>query len=121
LAIHGWCDGGAIVLRMGINNKLKKSIEKSAYLHFDAIALHSLYRDGFIHQSEIVAFKIVKKDTTQNWNLEIQRLAQVIEKTNIPTLDLAKIKAQVFIIAGDKEAVKGAHSLEIYKNILQDQ
>lgn len=83
--------------------------------------MHSLYRDGFIHQSEIVAFKIVKKDTTQNWNLEIQRLAQVIEKTNIPTLDLAKIKAQVFIIAGDKEAVKGAHSLEIYKNILQDQ
>jgi hypothetical protein len=75
---------GVMVLRMGIHKKsnIKKSVAKSAYLRFDAIALHSFYMNSFIHQGEIVASKIVKKNTTQNWNLEIQRLTQLIEETN---------------------------------------
>ncbi|MFT4612639.1 MAG: pimeloyl-ACP methyl ester carboxylesterase [Gammaproteobacteria bacterium] len=121
LSIYGWGDGGTMALRMGINkkSKVKKIVAKSAYLRFDSTALHTSYMDTFINSSKIVASKIVQKDTTQNWNLEIQRLKQVINETYIPTSDMSKIKAQVLIIAGDKDVVKGEHSLELYKNISQ--
>jgi pimeloyl-ACP methyl ester carboxylesterase len=123
ISIYGWGDGGTMALRMGINNKskVKKIIAKSAYLRFDSTALHTSYTDSFINNSSKVESKLVQKDTTRNWNLINQHLKQVIEETYIPTSDLSKIKAQVLIIAGDKDVVKAAHSIEIYKNISQAQ
>ncbi|WP_157662423.1 alpha/beta fold hydrolase [Polaribacter sp. SA4-10] len=108
---------------MGINNRsqVKNIVAKSAYLRFDSTALHASYMDRFINGKETVESKLIQKDSTRNWNLENQRHNQVLEETNISTSALSKIKAQVLIIAGDKDVVKGEHSLELYKNIAQDQ
>jgi pimeloyl-ACP methyl ester carboxylesterase len=72
-------------------------------------------------EREIVESKIIEKDTTQNWNLQKQLLGLLGEQPNIPTSDLSKIKAQVLIIAGDEDIIRGDHSLEIYENIPKAQ
>jgi hypothetical protein len=53
------------------NSELSTFSIKKLLIRFKAYALRSFYRDGFIYQGKIVASKIVKKNTIQNWNLEI--------------------------------------------------
>jgi len=119
LSIIGWSDGGIIALKMGISNKskIKKIVAMGANLRPDSSAVHSWAIKNVIKERGMVESKIKEKDTTQNWDLLKQLLGLLGEQPNIPTSDLSKIKAQVLIIAGDEDIIRGEHSLEIYENI----
>lgn len=123
LSIIGWSDGGIVALKMGIKGKLKikKIVAMGANLRPDSTAVHSWAINNVMKEREIVESKIIEKDTTQNWNLQKQLLGLLGEQPNIPTSDLSKIKAQVLIIAGDEDIIRGDHSLEIYENIPKAQ
>jgi pimeloyl-ACP methyl ester carboxylesterase len=123
LSIIGWSDGGIIALIMGISNKskIKKIVAMGANLRPDSTAVHSWAIKNVMKEKEIVESKIIERDTTQNWNLQKQLLGLLGEQPNIPTPDLSKIKAQVLIIAGDEDIIRGDHSLEMYENIPKAQ
>ncbi|MCJ7758709.1 MAG: alpha/beta hydrolase [Gillisia sp.] len=123
LSIIGWSDGGIIALKMGISNKskIKKIVAMGANLRPDSTAVHSWAINNVMKERELVESKIQEKDTTQNWNLQKQLLGLLGEQPNIPTSDLSKIKAQVLIIAGDEDIIRGNHSIEIYHNIPEAQ
>ncbi len=123
LNIIGWSDGGIVGLIMGINNKskIKKIVAMGANLRPDSTAIHSWIINFIIKEREIVESKIQEKDTTKNWYLQKQLLGLLGEQPNIPTSDLSKIKAQVLIIAGDEDIIRGKHSREIYRNISKAQ
>lgn len=123
LSIIGWSDGGIIALKMGIStkSKIKKIVAMGANLRPDSTAVHSWAINNVMKEREIVQSKIQEKDTTQNWNLHKQLLGLLGEQPNIPASDLSKIKAQVLIIAGDEDIIRGNHSIEIYRNIREAQ
>ena len=123
LSIIGWSDGGIIALKMGINNKskIKKIVAIGANLRPDSTAVHAWAINNVKKERELVESKIQEKDTTQNWNLQKQLLGLLGEQPNIPTSDLSKIKAQVLIIAGDEDIIRGKHSIEMYENIPKAQ
>src|SRR5680860_316553 len=123
LSIIGWSDGGIIALKMGINNKskIKKIVAMGANLRSDSTAVHAWAINNVKKERELIESKIQEKDTTQNWNLQKQLLGLLGEQPNIPTSDLSKIKAQVLIIAGDEDIIRGKHSIEMYENIPKAQ
>jgi len=123
LSIVGWSDGGIIGLKMGINNntKIKKIVAMGANLRPDSTAVNSWAINYIEKELHNVESKIQEKDTTQNWNLQKQLLGLLGDQPNIPNTELSKIKAQVLVIAGDEDIIKGEHSLEIYEGLQQAQ
>lgn len=123
LSIIGWSDGGIIGLKMGINNKtkIKKIVAMGANLRPDSTAVNSWAINYIEKELHNVESKIQEKDTTQNWISQKQLLGLLGEQPNIPSTDLSKIKAQVLVIAGDEDIIKGEHSLEIYECLQQAQ
>ena len=123
LNIIGWSDGGIIGLKMGINNqsKIKKIVAMGANLRPDSTAVHSYVNYNVKTEKQFIESKIQEKDTTKNWNLRNQVLGLTIDQPNIPISSLSKINAQVLIIAGDEDIIRGEHSLEMYQNIPKAQ
>ncbi|MGB4837894.1 MAG: alpha/beta hydrolase [Saprospiraceae bacterium] len=123
LSIIGWSDGGIVALKMGISNKskIKKIVAMGANLRPDSTAVHSWAIKNVVHEIKMIDLKIKEKDTSQNWNLQKQLHGLLKEQPNIPIKDLSKITAEVLIMAGDEDIIKGEHSIEIYENIPKAQ
>jgi hypothetical protein len=100
---------------MGMNNK--KMGAMGAKIRPDATAMPYSIVNASWKYKVLIESKIIKKDTTKNWNLLKQYYGLMLEQTPIPVSDLSKIKAKLLIIAGDEDGIKGEHILEIYKNI----
>ena len=121
--IFGWSDGGIIGLLMGINHpsKVKKIVVMGANLRPDSTALYP-FVISYVKQSlQQVEAMIQVNDTTQNWLLKKQHLGLIAYQPYILKFDLLKIKIPVLIIAGDKDAIREEHSVEIYQNIKEAQ
>jgi len=41
----------------------------------------------------------------------------LVDQPNIPLTDLHKIKSSVLVMAGDRDAIRNKHTLEIFENI----
>lgn len=123
ISIIGWSDGGIIGLKMGISNKtkIKKIVAMGANLRPDSTAVHSWAINSVLEEKKLVESKINENDKTQNWNIQKQLLGLLGEQPSIPASDLSKIRAQVLIIAGDEDIIRGEHSLEMYENIPKAQ
>jgi len=121
--IIGWSDGGIIGLKMGISNKvkIKKIVLMGGNLRPDSTAVHLWAIKEVKKEMQMVESKIQRNDTTQNWNLSKQLLGLLFYQPNIPVSDLSKIKAEVLIMAGDEDIIRGKHSLEMYRNIPKAQ
>lgn len=121
--IVGYSDGGIIGLKMGISktSKIKKIVAMGSNLRPDSTAVHSWAIKHDLKSLKMVKSKIQEKETTQNWDLQKQRLEIILFQPNIPTKDLANINAKVLIMAGDEDITKNTHSLEMYENIPKAQ
>lgn len=122
-SIIGWSDGGIIALIMGINNeiKLNKIVSMAANLRPDSSAVYPFVVDYVKTQREAVEKMLIAKDETQNWNILKQHLILLGEQPNISNAALSKINAEVLVVAGDEDIIKGKHSLEIYQGIPKAQ
>lgn len=121
--IVGWSDGGIIALKMGISGKtkIKKLVAMGANLRPDSSAVHGWAINHDLASLKSIKAKIAAGDTSENWDLQKQLLEILLVQPNIPTADLAKIKAKVLIMAGDEDITKNSHSVEMYENIPQAQ
>ncbi len=121
--ILGWSDGGIIALKMGINNNIniKKIISMGANLRPDTTAINTW---AYKQVREIHAENLKKansNDKSKDWNKELQLDNLLLNQPNISHAELAKIKAPVLIMIGDKDIIKNEHAVEIYNNIPKAQ
>jgi pimeloyl-ACP methyl ester carboxylesterase len=107
--IIGWSDGGI----------LNKMAIMGANLRPDQTAIYSWTSELLQPLSDTVDEMISNNDTTDNWPLIRQHLNLLMTQPNIPVESLHKIKAPVLVIAGDKDIIRGEHSLEIFENLGQ--
>ncbi len=92
-----------------------------ANLRPDTTAVNS-YAPKYVRES-IVRSKemIAKRDTSKDWNLELQLDGLLISQPNISHSDLKNITVPVLIIVGDRDIIKNEHAVEIFNNLTKGQ
>lgn len=107
--IWGHSDGGIIGLLLAIHYpaKVKKLLATGANLRPDSTAVEP----GLFPLLDVME-KQAKADS-----IRYKQFLLVVEQPHIPVSDLQKIKGDVLIMAGDRDAIRVEHTMEIFKNI----
>ncbi|MCX6259385.1 MAG: alpha/beta hydrolase [Bacteroidia bacterium] len=121
--IIGQSDGGIIGLLLSINypKKVKKLVTTSPNLRPDTTALEKWAVELTRKDLDEVEKKIKSGETSENLIRQRAQLNLMDKYPNISIDELAKIQAQVLIMAGDGDVIKMGHILEIYQNIPRAQ
>lgn len=121
--IFGWSDGGILGLLLAINHpdKVGKLAIMGANLRPDETAVQPWVTPILADVKHQVNDMIAKKDKSQNWALQAQLLALLQTQPDIALESLHKIKIPVLVIAGDRDVIRGEHTLEIFQNLENSQ
>jgi pimeloyl-ACP methyl ester carboxylesterase len=121
--IIGQSDGGIIGLLLAMNypKKIKKLVTTSPNLRADTTALEKWAVELIRKDLDEVEKKIKSGDTSEDLIRQRTQLNLMDKYPNISINELAKIQAQVLIMAGDGDVIKLGHILEIYQNIPRAQ
>lgn len=107
--IWGHSDGGIVGLLLAIHypKKVRKLLASGANLRPDTTAL------------DPALLPIIDKmwATAKNDSVRSKQVRLVIDQPNIKIAELRKIKADVMIMGGDRDAIRNEHFLEMHKNI----
>src|ERR1043165_6908466 len=107
--IWGHSDGGIIGLLVAIHHpdKVKKLLASGANLRPDSTAVEpELF-------PLLKTFEKQAKVDSIHW----KQFLLLVEQPHIPVSDLQKIKSDVLVMAGDRDAIRVEHTFEIFKNI----
>ena len=117
--IFGWSDGGILGLMLAIKHpeKINKLALMGAYLRPDQTAIHAWVKPLLDGAAKHVEAMRVKKDTSDNWGLQKQRLDLLMTQPNIDVQSLHQIKAPILVIAGDRDVIRLEHTIEIFQNL----
>ncbi len=107
--IWGHSDGGIVGLLLAINypKKVKKLLASGANLRPDTTAI-----DPALLPILDKMWTVVKNDSIRSKQFRL-----LVEQPNIKKHDLRKIKADVMIMGGDRDAIRNEHLLEMHNNI----
>lgn len=107
--IWGHSDGGIVGLLTAIHypKKVKKLLASGANLRPDTTAI-----DPALMPILDKMWPKVKNDSIRSKQFRL-----LVEQPHIKTSDLKKIKADVMIMGGDRDAIRNKHLLEMYENI----
>ena len=107
--IWGHSDGGIVGLLVAIHypKKVKKLLASGANLRPDTTAI-----DPALLPILDKMWPVVKNDSIRSKQFRL-----LVDQPNIKTADLRKIKADVMIMGGDRDAIRNEHLLEIHENI----
>jgi len=105
----GHSDGAIIGLLLSIHHpeKVKKLLASGANLRPDSTAV-----DPGLFPLLGILEKQVKNDSILSKQFRL-----LVDQPNIPVTDLEKIKSSVLIMAGDRDAIRNRHTLEIFEHI----
>lgn len=117
--IFGWSDGGILGLLLAIHHpdKINRLAIMGANLRPDESAIHSWVQPLLETAVKHVDAMKAKKDTSENWDLQRQRLNLLMTQPSIDTKSLHQIECPVLVIAGDRDVIKAEHSIEIFQHL----
>lgn len=107
--IWGHSDGAIIGLLLAIHHpeKVKKFLASGANLRPDSTA---------VDPALFPLLKVLEKRVI-NDSILSKQFRLLVEQPNIPVTDLEKIKSSVLVMAGDRDAIRNRHTLEIFEHI----
>jgi pimeloyl-ACP methyl ester carboxylesterase len=107
--VWGHSDGGIVGLLLAIHHpkKVKKVLASGPNLRPDTTAI----------EPALLALLDKMWPVVKNDSVRSKQFRLLIEQPNIKTSELKKIKADVLIMGGDRDAIRNEHLLEIYNNI----
>ncbi len=105
----GHSDGAIIGLLLAIHHpeKIKKFLASGANLRPDTTAV-----DPALSPLLDKLGKMVQGDS-----IRLKQFRLLVDQPNIPVTDLEKIKSSVLVMAGDRDAIRNRHTLEIFEHI----
>lgn len=117
--IIGQSDGAIIGLLLAIEypSKVKKLIAAAPNLRPDATAIHQWAIDDIKSESQKVDAKINAGDSSKVLIKQKALLTLLLNRPNISSNMLKKIKAPVLLVFGDNDYMTFDHIIEIYQNI----
>ncbi len=107
--VWGHSDGAILGLLLSIHHpeKVKKLLATGANLRPDTTAV-----DPALLPLIDLMGNLVKNDSVRSKQFRL-----LVDQPNIPVTDLQKIKSSVLVMAGDRDAIRNRHTLEIFENI----
>jgi pimeloyl-ACP methyl ester carboxylesterase len=107
--IWGHSDGAILGLLLAINHpeKVKKLLASGANLRSDSSAV----------DPELFPLLEFMGGRVKNDSILSKQFRLLVDQPHIPLTDLHKIKSTVLIMAGDRDAIRNKHTLEIFENI----
>lgn len=119
--ILGWSDGGILGLLMAIHHP--ERVVKLAIMgaNLQPSGAYDWALDWVEKNNKLVDQMLAKGDKSQPWSVYKQYLDLLGKQPNIPLTDLSKITAATLVMAGDKDVVRGEHTLQIFENIPRAQ
>ncbi len=117
--IIGWSDGGIESLLMAIRhpNKVKMMAVMGANLQPDSSAVYEWAVKMVQQSDQYLDSVIAKKDTSHNYPLYKQLNDLLGKQPHISLAQVQTIKAPTLVMAGDKDVIKEAHTLQIYQHL----
>ena len=115
----GWSDGGIETLLMAIRHptKVRMMAIMGANLQPDSSAVYGWAVRWVKKMDHLTDSMITKKDTAYNY-AQAKKLFDLLgNQPHISLKDVQKIKAPTMVMAGDKDVIKEAHTLQIYQNL----
>jgi pimeloyl-ACP methyl ester carboxylesterase len=115
--VLGWSDGGILGLLLAIHHpdKVGKLAIMGANLNPEGAYDWAL--EMVAQQSKMVEEKIASGDKAPRWQVMKQYLDLLGKQPHIPVSDLHQITAPTLVMAGDKDVIRGEHTLQIFENI----
>ena len=107
--VWGHSDGGIVGLLLAIHyhNKVKKLLATGANLRPDTTAI----------EPGLFPLLNVMEEQAKADSIHYKQFLLLVQQPHIPVSDLQKIKSDVLIMAGDRDAIRIEHTMEIFKNI----
>lgn len=107
--VWGHSDGGIVGLLLAIHypGNVKKLLATGANLRPDSSAI----------EPGLFPLLNVMEQQARTDSIHYKQFLLLVEQPNIPVNDLQKIKSDVLIMAGDRDAIRVEHTVEIFKNI----
>jgi pimeloyl-ACP methyl ester carboxylesterase len=107
--VWGHSDGGIIGLLLAIHHpdKVKKLLASGANLRPDTTAI----------EPDLFPLLDAMEKQAKTDSIRYKQFLLLVQQPHIPVTDLQKIKSDVLIMAGDRDAIRIEHTLEIFKNI----
>lgn len=107
--VWGHSDGGIVGLLLAIHHpdKVKKLLASGANLRPDTTAV----------EPELFPLLSTMEKQAKADSIHYKQFLLLVEQPHIPVTDIQQIKSDVLIMAGDRDAIRIEHTLEIFKNI----
>ncbi len=107
--IWGHSDGAILGLLLAIDHpeKVKKLLATGANLRPDTSAI----------DPELFPLLDIMGNRVKNDSVLSKQFRLLVDQPHIPLTDLHKIQSSVLIMAGDRDAIRNKHTLEIFENI----
>ena len=107
--VWGHSDGAILGLLLAINHpeKVKKLLATGANLRPDSSAI----------DPALFPLLDIIRDQVKNDSVHLKQFRLLVDQPHIPVTDLQKIKSSVLVMAGDRDAIRNRHTLEIFENI----
>jgi len=118
--VLGWSDGGIEALLLGIRHPAK--VKKIA-----AMAANLNPSEEAVYPEVVAAFKSMMDSMpaaaleTPRGKRELKVMQMLFDEPHIDAKALAAITAPTLVLAGDHDAIRDEHTLEIYHHILNSQ
>ena len=119
--VLGWSDGGMLGLLLAIKHPYKVGKLAIMGANLNPADAHEWALAWVAREVEKTDRMIAANDATQPWRRNRQLLNLLGQQPNIPVADLRQITAPTLVMAGDKDIIRGEHTLQIFENIPKAQ
>ena len=115
--VLGWSDGGILGLLLAIHHPDKVSKLAIMGANLEPAGAQDWAVQWVAAQEKLVDEKLATKDTSMPWAKSKQLLGLLGKQPHIPLGDLHRISAPTLVMAGDKDVIRGEHTLTIFENL----
>ncbi|MCP3673860.1 MAG: alpha/beta hydrolase [Gammaproteobacteria bacterium] len=117
--VIGWSDGGIQALLLAIHHpdKVGKMALMGANLQPGPEAVSGWVFPLLKPLQETFDQMVESGDTSDDWNHHKQLIDLLFTQPNISIDSIRKINVPVLVMAGDKDIIRGTHTLEIFNNL----
>lgn len=118
-SVIGWSDGGNISLMMAIHHpgKVDKLAIMGANLQPDTSAVQPWAVEWVAVESKKIDEKLAAGDDSANWAALKQQFGLLREQPDISLEQLAGVSSPVLVMAGDKDVIRGEHTLLMFQTL----
>lgn len=117
VSVLGWSDGGNIGLLLAMNHPEKVGKLAVMGANINPRGAHDYAFSFMTEMEQQIDERIAAKDESQPWEKQKQYVQLLTKHPNIAVDELKRVKAPTLVLAGDRDIIRNAHTLEIFEGL----